>query len=147
MKLVLLAAAAALAFPAMAQTTTDTQTDTSTQTQTQTPDQTGQDQTDTSTDQSTTDQTAPAQDQSTMSTGQAAAGTMTPGGYAPATPPMAGPAPTGATVQFVPSQSPDQAFPAPPAQAHYPWCRPGQFDNCRERENARGQGLHHQHRR
>jgi hypothetical protein len=135
MKLVLLAAAAALAFPAMAQTTTDTQTDTSTQTQTQ-------DQTDTA-----TDQTAPAQDQSTTSTGQAAAGAMTPGGYAPATPPMAGPAPAGATVQFVPSQSPDQAFPPPPAQASYPWCRPGQFDNCRERENARGQGLHHQHRR
>jgi len=129
MKLVLLAAAAALAFPAMAQTTTDTQTDTSTQTQT--PDQTGQDQ---------------SQDQTGMSTGAAASGTMTAGGYAPATPPMAGPAPAGATVQFVPSQSPDQAFPPPAAQASYPWCRPGQFDNCRERENARGQGLHHQHR-
>ena len=71
---------------------------------------------------------------------------MTPGGYQPATPPMATPAPPGATVQFVPSQSPDQAFPPPPAKADYPWCKPGQTNGCMERENGRHQGLHHQHR-
>jgi len=54
------------------------------------------------------------------------------GGYQPATPPMSQPATPGATVTFQPSVSPDQAFPPPPAMAHYPICKRGQTDKCME---------------
>jgi hypothetical protein len=60
-------------------------------------------------------------------------------GYQPASPMPAVPA--GATVTFQQAPSPGEAYPAPAAMDHYPWCKPGQFDNCRENENAKGQGV------
>jgi hypothetical protein len=90
----------------------------------------------------TTDTSTPAQDQSGM-----AADSATPaGGYQPAAPPLSGPVPAGATVVFQPSQSPTEAYPPPPAMAHYPMCKSGQTEGCMERENAQHQGLHPQHR-
>ncbi len=56
------------------------------------------------------------------------------GGYAPAAPRFSTTPPPGATVVFVPNpQTPTQAFPPPPPLAKYPICKPGQFDNCRQR--------------
>ncbi|MCM8730301.1 hypothetical protein ACFO8O_04875 [Hephaestia sp. GCM10023244] len=55
------------------------------------------------------------------------------GGYEPATPPMNGTPQPGATIVFRPSQSPDQAFPPPPAQANYPLCSKKVKDDCRQR--------------
>jgi hypothetical protein len=76
--------------------------------------------------------TADTQADATTAQGQATDATPV-GGYQPAQPPMASPAPPGATVQFVPSVSPDQAFPPPPPLASYPPCKPGQTDKCKER--------------
>ena len=58
------------------------------------------------------------------------------GGYAPAGPLFSTGTvpPPGAQVTFVPSaQTPTQAFPPPPPLDHYPVCKRGQFDNCRQR--------------
>ena len=119
MKLILLAAAAAIAVPAVAQTTTDTQTQTDATT-------TAPAQTDTMSTTDTSTQamaTAPAP---TASSAEQA------GGYQPATPPMSGAATPGATVNFQPSASPDQAFPPPAPLDHYPICKRGQTDKCME---------------
>ena len=32
---------------------------------------------------------------------------------------------------------PDEAYPAPPPLAHYPFCKPGQFDKCMERNSPK----------
>ena len=58
------------------------------------------------------------------------------GGYAPTAPLFSSGTtpPPGAQVVFVPSaQTPTQAFPPPPPLDHYPVCKRGQFDNCRQR--------------
>ena len=39
----------------------------------------------------------------------------------------------GSTVQFVPAQTPDQAYPAPAPLAKYPVCKKGQYDKCIQR--------------
>jgi hypothetical protein len=77
----------------------------------------------TTSDQTTTDQTmtdpTPAQDP--------------PGGYMPPAPPLSGPVTPGTDVIFKASAPPSQAFPAPPPMDEYPICKPGQFDDCRQR--------------
>jgi len=86
------------------------------------------------------DQSMQSQDTTAQTTTTTDASTADPmGGYQPATPMPAVPA--GATVTFQQAPSPGEAYPAPAAMAHYPWCKPGQFDNCRERENAKGEGV------
>ena len=58
------------------------------------------------------------------------------GGYAPATPLFSGGTtpPPGSRVVFVPNpQTPTEAFPPPAPLAHYPLCKRGQTDNCRQR--------------
>jgi hypothetical protein len=57
------------------------------------------------------------------------------GGYQPAAPLFSGGTPTpGAQVIFVPNpQTASEAYPAPAPLKHYPICKPGQFDNCRQR--------------
>ena len=119
MKLLFLAAAAMIAVPAAAQTTSTTPTDTSGQM---------------SDDQMSTDQTTDGAMQDPA------------GGYMPSAPALSGTPQPGATVVFQPSKSPSEAYPPPAAMADYPWCKPGQTDDCKERENARGEGLHNQHR-
>lgn len=54
------------------------------------------------------------------------------GGYAP---PPSPPAPPGAV--FQPGPTPDQAFPHPPPLANYPFCKRGQFDKCRQRNDPK----------
>ena len=54
------------------------------------------------------------------------------GGYAP---PPAPPAPPGAV--FQPGPTPDQAFPPPPPLANYPFCKRGQFDKCKQRNDPK----------
>ena len=80
-----------------------------------------------------------AQDQSMQAQDTGATASDPAGGYQPSTPMPT--VPLGATVTFQQAPSPSEAYPAPAAMDHYPWCKPGQFDNCRERENAAGQGL------
>jgi hypothetical protein len=88
--------------------------------------------------------TAIAQDQqsttTTTTTTTSAAGQATTdapvGGYAPATPLFSSGAtpPPGARVVFVPNpQTATEAFPPPAPLAHYPLCKRGQTDNCRQR--------------
>jgi len=60
-------------------------------------------------------------------------GGMANGGYQPAQPPMAGPAPAGARVVFQQAPSVDQAYPAPAPKASYPPCKRGQTDGCTQR--------------
>lgn len=58
-------------------------------------------------------------------------GMMSPGGYAPAAPPMAGMAQPGGQVVFRPSVPVAQAFPPPPPRDNYPVCRGNVQDACR----------------
>ena len=157
MKLTLLAAAAFIASPALAQMITP-QTTPPASTQTA-PDSTMPDQTapgGTMPDQSAPDGTMPDQsDGSSMqqaempatqpmqsptdpTTSQPATGTsndnsMMQGGYQPSNSALSAPMTPGATVRFVPAQSPSQAFPPPPAKDNYPICKKGQYDGCRQR--------------
>ena len=59
------------------------------------------------------------------------------GGYQPSRPAMSGPVTPGVTPVYVQAPSPDQAYPAPPPLAHYPFCKPGQFDKCMERNSPK----------
>jgi len=103
MKLLILAAALATGGPAIAQ---DTQTTTTTTT--------------------------------TTETGTSGAGAAMPeedpkGGYMPSGPALSGTPMPGQPVIFVPSATPGEAYPAPAPLKHYPICKRGQFDNCRQR--------------
>ncbi|WP_332803948.1 hypothetical protein [Sphingomonas sp. RT2P30] len=56
------------------------------------------------------------------------------GGYQPTAPLFSAPPQPGQPVIFVPDpQTPAQAYPAPPPLPHYPICKRGQFDKCRQR--------------
>jgi hypothetical protein len=56
------------------------------------------------------------------------------GGYQPTAPLFSAPPQPGQQVIFQPNtQTPDQAYPAPPPLPSYPICKKGQFDNCRQR--------------
>ncbi|GAA0748237.1 hypothetical protein CA233_20800 [Sphingomonas sp. ABOLD] len=56
------------------------------------------------------------------------------GGYAPATMWANGQPQPGDRVVFEPSRlTPSEAFPPPPARAHYPVCTRGQTDECLQR--------------
>lgn len=55
------------------------------------------------------------------------------GGYMPSAPALSGTPMPGQPVIFVPSASPSEAYPAPAPLSHYPICKRGQFDNCRQR--------------
>lgn len=129
MKLILLAAAAVIAAPVLAQTTTtapmpqDNATTAPPTTQTTPPSTTPTDPM----------MTAPASTTQSMDPA---------GGYQPANNAMSGPMQPGATVRFQQAPTPSEAFPAPAPMASYPMCRPGQTNHCRERENARGMGVH-----
>lgn len=60
------------------------------------------------------------------------------GGYEPSKPMFSAPPQPGQTVVFVPNtQTPDQAYPPPAPLASYPWCKPGQFDNCKQRRDPK----------
>lgn len=68
------------------------------------------------------------QNSSTMQPGEQ------PGGYAPTAPLFSQTPPPGAKIVFVPNtQTPTEAFPPPPPRAHYPLCKRGQYDECRQR--------------
>ena len=59
-----------------------------------------------------------------------------PGGYAPATMWTNGQPQPGDRVVFEPNRlTPSEAFPPPPARAHYPLCKRGQTDECLQRPN------------
>ena len=45
--------------------------------------------------------------------------------------------PPGVKPVYVQAPSPDEAYPAPPPLAHYPICKPGQFDKCLERNSPK----------
>jgi hypothetical protein len=74
-------------------------------------------------------QTAPAtQDTSPQTVGDPR------GGYQPTAPLFSAPPQPGQPVIFVPNPlTPAQAYPAPPPLEHYPLCKRGQFDKCRQR--------------
>lgn len=59
------------------------------------------------------------------------------GGYAPTQPALRGSPQPGSPIVFVPSPPPAEAFPAPAPLAHYPPCKRGQFDNCRQVRDPR----------
>jgi hypothetical protein len=61
----------------------------------------------------------------------------TAGGYQPAQPAMTGTLPPGVKPVYVQAPSPDVAYPAPPPLDHYPFCKPGQFDKCMERNSPK----------
>ena len=125
MKLVLLAAAAMIAVPALAQTTPATppadQTmpagDPAAPTDASNPNQAAPAPIGSPTQQ------APMAPPMTSTTGDPV------GGYQPSMPAMSG-GTAGAAPVFRPAMSPDQAYPAPAPLAHYPMCKPGQFDKC-----------------
>ena len=138
MKLIALAAALAVGGTAVAQdapqqSTTTTQDTTSPSTPAGTQDTTApatsQNST-TATDQSTTGTTGAG---TTGDTGTAVTADEPRGGYMPSTPAMSGTPAPGDTVVVMPSRSPSEAFPAPAPLKHYPICKRGQFDNCRQR--------------
>lgn len=54
------------------------------------------------------------------------------GGYS--TPPQP-PAPPGTIIQ--PGPTPTEAFPPPPPLPDYPYCKRGQFDNCKQRNDPK----------
>ncbi|MET0309312.1 MAG: hypothetical protein ABW023_11445 [Sphingomonas sp.] len=75
-----------------------------------------------------------AQNQQTTTTTTSADAPL--GGYAPATPLFGtgSTPPPGAQVVFVPnSQTATEAYPPPAPLDHYPLCRRGQTDECRQR--------------
>ena len=59
------------------------------------------------------------------------------GGYQPSHPAIMGTLPPGVKPLYVQAPSPDEAYPAPPPLAHYPPCKPGQFDKCLERNSPK----------
>jgi len=59
------------------------------------------------------------------------------GGYQPSHPAIMGTLPPGVKPVYVQAPSPDEAYPAPPPLAHYPFCKPGQFDKCMERNSPK----------
>lgn len=131
MKFILLAAVAAIATPAIAQQQGSTGTDSPTTVGAQPRAGVNADGS-AMPAQSTpeTMQQTPTQgtmDQTTSSSAPTA------GGYQPAQPPMAGPAPAGARVVFQQAPSVDQAYPAPAPKASYPPCKKGQTDGCTQR--------------
>ncbi|WP_174280504.1 hypothetical protein [Sphingomonas bacterium] len=136
MKLTLLAAAALIAAPALAQTSGSSGTSSpnsnggqGTPTQTYNSGTGAQDAAPTSPSDTTS---APA----SQTTPAAPTGADPAGGYQPAPSPSSGPPPAGATVTFQPTQSPDQAYPAPAPLAKYPVCKAGQYDDCLQASDA-----------
>ena len=138
-KLFLLAAAATIVTPALAQTQSGTSMpDSATPGQPTSADpaqtQSGATQSmpatpaDTANPSGTTSQ-APMPAQSDSAMAQDGSGTPV-GGYQPSGPAMTGTMTPGVTPIFRQAPSPDQAYPAPAPLAHYPMCKPGQFDNC-----------------
>jgi hypothetical protein len=79
--------------------------------------------------------TAIAQDQQTTTTTTTTTADAPLGGYAPASPFGNGTAPPpGAQIMFVPNpQTATEAFPPPAPLDHYPLCKRGQTDQCRQR--------------
>ena len=154
MKMFLLAAAAVIAMPALAQTTPQSGTSTPDSATPATP----ADQTTPPADPSTT--TPPSGGMQSMPPSTPAdtanpAGTTTQdpmpaqttatapdaapmgnaagdpvGGYQPAAPALSGTPTAGVAPTFRAAPSPSEAYPAPAPLAHYPICKPGQFDNC-----------------
>jgi hypothetical protein len=55
------------------------------------------------------------------------------GGYQPSSPALSSTPAPGQDVVANPSPSVDQAYPAPAAKAHYPWCSRTIKDECRQR--------------
>jgi hypothetical protein len=78
-----------------------------------------------------------AQDMPAQTTTTAPAPADPVGGYQPSHPAIMGTLPPGAKPVYVQAPSPDEAYPAPPPLAHYPMCRPGQFDKCMERNSPK----------
>jgi len=61
-------------------------------------------------------------------------GEETRGGYQPAGSPYSSPPAQGQQVVFrAQTLTPTEAFPPPPPRAHYPLCKPKQYNNCRQR--------------
>jgi len=84
--------------------------------------------------QTTTTTTTTTTTETTGTTGAGIAAEEDPhGGYMPSTPALSGTPTPGAQIVFVPSKTPSEAYPAPAPLAHYPICKRGQFDNCRQR--------------
>ncbi|WP_375392834.1 hypothetical protein [uncultured Sphingomonas sp.] len=141
MKLILLAAAA-FAMPAFAQTTGSTPPaggdSMSAPGQTATPP---------ATDQGTTSPSTAADPSTQAQTTTAPAPGGTPvGGYQPSAPPTSGPVQPGAQVTYQQAPSPDQAYPAPAPLAHYPICKPGQYDGCMQASDAHHTAAHRRHK-
>jgi len=80
-------------------------------------------------------QDMPAQTTTTTTTTTAPADPV--GGYQPSHPAIMGTLPPGVKPVYVQAPSPDEAYPAPPPLAHYPICKPGQFDKCMERNSPK----------
>ncbi|MEO7691958.1 MAG: hypothetical protein ABIS51_21920 [Sphingomonas sp.] len=84
---------------------------------------------------------AMAQDMPAQATTTTNASTTVPadpvGGYQPSHPAIMGTLPPGVKPVYVQAPSPDEAYPAPPPLAHYPICKPGQFDKCLERNSPK----------
>ena len=139
MKLILLAAAA-FAMPAVAQTTGSTPPAGGDSMSAP-----GQAATPPATDQSTTPSDPSTQAQTTTAPAPAPGGTPV-GGYQPSTPPTSGPVQPGAQVTFQQAPSPDQAYPAPAPLAHYPICKPGQYDGCLQASDAHRATAHRRHK-
>jgi hypothetical protein len=139
MKFALLAATAlAFAAPAYAQDTTtapppEDPTMSTTAPETQTPPNTSTTPTDPMSQTPSSDPMSqtPSSDPMAGSMSSTGTGTMTNGGYAPSTPPMAGAPQPGAQVVFRPSAPVSQAFPPPPAKESYPTCTRSVKDGCR----------------
>lgn len=65
-------------------------------------------------------------------------GTATPqadpvGGYQPDHPALSATPQPGQQIIFQAAPPPSVAYPPPPAMDHYPICKKGQYDNCRQR--------------
>ncbi|THD35273.1 MAG: hypothetical protein E7773_12570 [Sphingomonas sp.] len=57
------------------------------------------------------------------------------GGYQPANPPV--PRPPGVPIVFVQAPPPEVAYPPPAPLPDYPFCKPGQFDKCKQRHDPK----------